>query len=317
MNKFLFGVLSISFSVIANAGEYPVKIMSCDKEVIFNEPPKRAVIHDLNMAEMAFSLNLQDHIVGLSGISGWYKMTPEFKKKMGDIPELAPKYPSMEVLLASAPDFFFAGWNYGMTVDGDVTPEKLKKYGINTFVLSESCAIAGTIKKKASMNLLYDDVLTLGKIFDKEADAEKLVTVWKKRLSDVPKPSENASRLKVFLYDSGDEKPFTSGKYAMPEAIIEAAGGINVMESLDTSWGTTSWENVAVTEPDLIILLDYQNGAGAEELRSFLEKHPLMKQTPAVNNHRYLKLQYAELTPGPANIEAIEKLAHALYGENK
>lgn len=74
---------------------------------------------------------------------------------------------------------------------------------------------------------------------------------------------------------------------------------------------------MAVTEPDLIILLDYQNGGGAEELRSFLEKHPLMKQTPAVKNHRYLKLQYAELTPGPANIEAIEKLAHALYGRNK
>lgn len=38
-----------------------------------------------------------------------------------------------------------------------------------------------------------------------------------------------------------------------------------------------------------------------------------MKQTPAVRQQRYLKLQYAELTPGPANIAAVEKLAHLLY----
>ncbi|MDD7960557.1 ABC transporter substrate-binding protein, partial [Klebsiella pneumoniae] len=35
--------------------------------------------------------------------------------------------------------------------------------------------------------------------------------------------------------------------------------------------------------------------------------------TPAVQHHRYLKLQYAELTPGPANVGAVEKLAWAMY----
>jgi iron complex transport system substrate-binding protein len=38
-----------------------------------------------------------------------------------------------------------------------------------------------------------------------------------------------------------------------------------------------------------------------------------MKQTPAVVHHRYLKLKYQALTPGPVNIEAIHKLAQALY----
>ena len=72
-----------------------------------------------------------------------------------------------------------------------------------------------------------------------------------------------------------------------------------------------------MAEPEFIILLDYQAGAGADNLRRFLESHPLMKLTPAVKQSRYLKLQYAELTPGPANIKAIEKLANALYEEEK
>lgn len=297
----------------AHAADFPVTIESCGKPVTFAAPPARAVIHDINMAEMAFALHLQGSIVGLTGISGWYKMTPEFKAQMGSIPELAPKYPALETLLAANPDFFFAGWNYGMKVGGEVTPSSLAQYGINTFVLSESCVFTETNKRKASMDLLYGDELTLGKIFGKRQEAQALVDGWKKTLSELPKPPAGARPLKVFVYDSGEDKPFTSGKYAMPTAIIEAAGGKNAMEALDISWGTTSWESVAAAEPDFIILLDYQTGSGADALRRFLEHHPLMKLTPAVRHHRYLKLQYAELTPGPANVKAVEKLARAMY----
>lgn len=295
------------------AADFPVTIESCGQPVTFNAPPERAVINDLNMSEMAFALHLQDRIVELTGISGWYKMTPEFKQAMGAIPELAPKYPSLETLVAVNPDFFFAGWNYGMKVGGDVTPASLSRYGIKTLVLSESCVFTQKDKHKASMDLLYHDELTLGKIFGKQAEAQALVNHWKQRLRMIPQRPSAVRPLKVFVYDSGEDKPFTSGKYAMPTAIIEAAGGTNALEGLDISWGTTSWESVAATEPDFIILLDYQTGGGADALRHFLESHPLMKLTPAVKHHRYLKLQYAELTPGPANIAAVEKLARALY----
>ena len=47
----------------------------------------------------------------------------------------------------------------------------------------------------------------------------------------------------------------------MPTAIVEAAGGRNVMDGLPASWTTASWEAVAAAEPDFIILLDYQTGS--------------------------------------------------------
>lgn len=313
MNKHLLTLLLISISLPVIANDFPVTVDSCGQPLTFNHAPQRAVINDLNMAEMAFALGLQDKIVGLTGVTGWYKLTPAFKAAMGSIPELAPKYPSLETLLAAQPDFFFAGWNYGMKVGGEVTPQTLAPYGIKTLVLSESCVQAGGHPQKASMNLLYDDELKLGKIFGKQKEAQALVEGWKHRLAALPSRPANQAPLKVFVYDSGEDKPFTSGRYGMPTAIIEAAGGRNVMASLPTSWTTTSWESVAAAEPDVIILLDYQTGAGADSLRRFLESHPLMKLTPAVSQHRYLKLQYSELTPGPANIGAIEKLARVLY----
>lgn len=307
---FIFSLLLFFSHYSAGA---PITVENCGQPLYFEHPPQRAIIHDINMAEMAFALNLQDRIVGLTGISGWYKMTPEFQQKMGNIPELAPKYPSLETILSANPDFFFAGWNYGMTVGGEVTPSKLRQYGIPTLVLSESCAVVNHNTDKASMGLLYHDMVTLGKIFNKEHEALTLVNEWKNQLSVLPQPANPSDKTKVFVYDSGEDKPFTSGKYAMPTAIIEAAGARNIMDSLEASWTTTTWESVSMAEPDFIILLDYQDGLSANHLQVFLESHPLMKLTPAVRNHRYLKLQYAELTPGPANIKAIEKLANALY----
>jgi iron complex transport system substrate-binding protein len=65
----------------------------------------------------------------------------------------------------------------------------------------------------------------------------------------------------------------------------------------------------------VIILLDYQSASGADSLQRFLEAHPLMKYTNAVTSGRYVKLRYEQLTPGPANIDAIEKLAEAFVSE--
>lgn len=61
----------------------------------------------------------------------------------------------------------------------------------------------------------------------------------------------------------------------MPTALIEAAGGRNIMDDLETSWGYVSWEAVAERDPDFLILLDYPNDGGAEKLFRQLQAHPL------------------------------------------
>ena len=309
-------VFSLALSLLATtAFAFPVTVDSCGKPLTFDAAPKRAVIHDLNMTEMAFALGLQPSIVGLTGITGWYKVGPEFKAEQGSIPELAPKYPTMENLIAVDPDFFFAGWYYGMKPGGEVTPDTLAQHGIKTLVLTESCVHPDKNRPAASMDLLYGDVEKLGKIFGKEAKAQELVSGWQKQLADITAKVGDRKGTRVFLYDSGDDKPFTAGKFAIPSAMISAAGGENVMADMETSWGTTDWETVASRNPQFLILLDYQDGGGYQKLLDSLEAHPAMKETDAVKNKRFVALRYAELTPGPANIEAIEKIAKAMHPE--
>jgi iron complex transport system substrate-binding protein len=311
-SRSLLAVLAMSLSAIP-VYAVPVTIHNCGRTLTFDKVPERAIIHDLNMSEMAFALHLQPDITGVTGISGWYKTTPDFDAAKGAIPELAPKYPTMETILAANADFFFAGWYYGMKPGGEVTPDTLAQKGVKTYVLTESCAQVDKGRPRASMDLLFIDELALGKIFGKESDAERLVEGWKTRLANIADKVKGKEPLTVFLYDSGEDKPFTAGKFAMPTALIEAAGGTNVLGDLPMSWGTTSWEDVAAKNPQFLILLDYQDGAGYRKLLDFLKAHPVMKETDAVKSERFIPLRYEQITPGPANIDAVEKLARAMY----
>ncbi|WP_070963270.1 ABC transporter substrate-binding protein [Vibrio sonorensis] len=307
--KRIFFALTLCFSAITHAS---VTVESCGQPITFDAVPERMVVHDINMTEMAFALGLQDKIVGLTGITGWYKTGPEFEELRGSIPELAPKYPTMENLIAVDPDLFFAGWYYGMKPGGEVTPDTLAVQNINTLVLTESCVHLDGERKKASMDLLFDDVARLGAVFNKQKQADELIAQWREQLAQIETKVGEINDTRVFLYDSGEEKPFTAGKYAIITAMIEAAGGKNVMEDVETSWGRVAWESVAIKNPEFLVLLDYQDGNGVTKLMDFLKQHPAMKETDAVKNERFVALKYAELTPGPANIGAIEKMAKAI-----
>ncbi|WP_306115340.1 MULTISPECIES: ABC transporter substrate-binding protein [unclassified Roseovarius] len=290
-----------------------ITVDNCGKPLVIDETPERLVVHDMNMTEMAFALGLQDKIVGLTGITGWYKTSPTFDAQRGDIPELAPKYPTIENLVAASPDLFFAGWYYGMKPGGEVTPDTLAAFDIKTMVLTESCVHLSKDRPEASMDLLFDDVMRLGAVMDVEPKAADLVAGWKEQLSTIEAMTADQARPRVFLLDGPADAPFTAGKFAIPDAMIAAAGGENVTHDLETSWGRTSWEAVAASNPEFLVLLDYQTGNGAADTFKFLQDHPVMATTDAVKNERWIGLRYEELTPGPANIDAIEKMAKAMH----
>ena len=99
-------LLAACFSALpALASGFPVTVDSCGQPLTFTAAPKRAVVHDMNMSEMAFALGLQPSMVGVTGITGWYKATPEFKKQQATSPSLRPNTPRWKTCSLPTPTF--------------------------------------------------------------------------------------------------------------------------------------------------------------------------------------------------------------------
>lgn len=293
---------------------YPVTVKSCNREVTFDTAPKRGIANDVNLVEMMLALRLQDRMVGYTGVSGWKTLDEKLREGVKALPELSEKYPTKEVLLNADADFFFAGWNYGMKVGGEVTPETLSPFKINVYELTESC-IHVMAKAKPVMDDMFVDLLNLGRIFGVEDRAEALVDGYRRQLAEITKANTGkANPTRVFVYDSGEEKPFTSGRYGIPTAMIEAAGGANIMDDVEKSWVEVSWEPVIERNPEVVVIVNYGE-VKAEDKIAFMKNNPAFANVDAVKNDRFVVLDYVEATPGPRNIDAIARLSKAFHGE--
>ncbi|TFH83895.1 ABC transporter substrate-binding protein [Pseudomonas kribbensis] len=296
----------------AEATKYPLTIQSCNREVTFKEAPKHAVSHDINMTQMMLALGLKSKMAGYSGVSGWKSVTPEMQSLLDGLPELAAKYPSVETLLNANVDFFFAGWDYGMRVGGDLTPQTLQPLGINVYELTESCAFVMK-RPAATLDDTYNDLRNLGKIFDVQDRANALIADMQSQVAEIRKDLP-AEKPRVFLYDSGEDRAMTSGRLGMPQALIDAAGGRNILDDVEASWTRVNWETVVERNPQVIVIVDYSE-ITAEQKIEFLLKNKALQSVDAIKNQRFIVIPYVQATPGIDNVLAVETLAKGFHGE--
>ncbi|WP_223506305.1 ABC transporter substrate-binding protein [Pseudomonas sp. GL-RE-29] len=306
-----FALLLGTAQAFAEATHYPLTIQSCNREVTFTEAPKHALSHDINMTQMMLALGLKSKMAGYSGVSGWKAVTPDMQSILDGLPELAAKYPSVETLLNANVDFFFAGWDYGMRVGGDLTPQTLQPLGINVYELTESCAFVMK-RPPATLEDTYNDLRNLGKIFDVQDRASAVIAGMQAKIADIQK-NPPADKPRVFLYDSGEDRAMTSGRLGMPQALIDAAGGRNVLDDVDASWTRVNWENVVERNPQVIVIVDYGE-VTAEQKILFLRNNKALQSVDAIKHQRFVVIPYVQATPGIDNVLAVETLAKGFHG---
>lgn len=287
----------------------PVTITNCGKKVTFDHVPERVVTNDVGITELMFALGLEDRMAGFAMPDDKGDLTGvPWKDGYRKVKWLSKDQLTKENVLDARADLVFAGWNYGFREDSGFTPDALAKLGVPSYILTESCRNGRTETSRGIMpplEALYTDLTTLGQLFGVEQRAATLIASFKKEIAQVAVP---AKRPKVFLYDSGQDAPFTSGKYAAPDQIISAAGGENVTHDVDDSWTTVGWETVVARNPDVIVICDYGD-VSAEQKRNFLLSYAPLKNVAAVRNKRIFVLDYVDLVESPRNPSAIARLA--------
>jgi iron complex transport system substrate-binding protein len=289
-----------------------VTLTNCGRRVTYDKIPERVVTNDVGITELMFALGLEDRMAGFA--------MPDDKGDLRGVPWkdgydkttwLSKDQLTKEDVLNARADLVFAGWNYGFREDGGFTPDALKKLGIPSYILTESCHNGRSKTSRGIMppvDALYTDLANLGRLFGVEKRAAALIADFKKQIAKVrAKAPEGPGRPSVFLYDSGRDTPFTSGRYAAPEQIITEAGGVNVMHDLADSWTTVGWETVVRRNPDVIVICDYGD-VSAEQKKKFLLSYPPLRNVSAVKHRRIVSLDYADLVESPRNPSAITRL---------
>ncbi|MBD1321057.1 ABC transporter substrate-binding protein [Gordonia hankookensis] len=300
------------------SGGAAVTVQNCRAPLTVPGRPARVVTNDTGITEIMFALGLSDRMAGYASYAGKERdiESSPWRADFRRTTSLGDGF-TREVIQSADPDFVFAGWNYGFKESTGVTPDWIRTLGATPYQLTEACRQPGTTERgiMPPLDALYSDLANIGDIFGVRDRADALVAAYR---AEVAKADETAPpidrRARVFLFDSADPNPFTSGRYAAPQQIISEAGGANIFADLADSWTSTSWEAAAQRDPQVILIVDY--GAGPQntvdaKIRQ-LATHPLMSQTEAVREKRFLALPYAALVEGPRNPAAITQVARYL-----
>jgi iron complex transport system substrate-binding protein len=293
-----------------DAKPHAVTLTNCGRKVTYDKVPERVVTNDVGITELMFALGLEDRMAGFAMPDDKGDLTGvPWKDGYDKVPWLSKDQLTKEDVLDARADLVLAGWNYGFREDAGFTPDALDKLGIASYVLTESCRNGRTETARGIMpplDALYADLTNLGKLFGVERRAAALIADFKKSIA-ATEAQAPARRPTVFLYDSGRDQPFTSGRYAAPDQIIAKAGGTNVMHDVQDSWTTVGWETVVERDPEVIVICDYGDVSAAQK-RDFLLSYAPLRNVSAVKHRRIFVLDYVDLVESPRNPSAIARL---------
>jgi iron complex transport system substrate-binding protein len=290
----------------------PVTIENCGVTTTYDAPPERAVPLDQNVTEIMLALGLEDRIAAYARqhYDPTEPVLPEFAEEYDQLDLIGDASPSREVFLETEPDFALAA--FGFSDDSGLSQEGLTEDSIETYLLGDQC---DGRSEPVSFDDLFTAVSDVGAIFGVEDRADALVEEMQATLDEVSAEVEGKDPVSVFIYDSGEDAPFTVGGTGMSNAIVEAAGGENIYGDLDDQFADGSWEVVLDRDPDVIVIMNYfhgeDSGETVESKRAVLEDR--LAATTAVQEGRVVDMQLTGFFLSVRNADSVEALADYLH----
>ncbi len=310
---------------LAQQTDYPLTLRNCGQEVTFTHAPQRAVAVGQSSTEILYLLGLADKVVGTALWIG--PVLPGYEAVNDAIPRLADNDPSFESVVGTKPDLVTTQFQWQIGPQGVVaTNEQFLELGIPVYTAPADCMGKdnsgggdGLRTAKFSMELIYQEVDDLARIFDVKDRGDALIADLKAR--------EEAARKKiagidgavsaVFWFSSAelDIDPYVAGQSGAPGYIMSTLGIRNVIES-EEEWPTVGWETIAKAEPTVIVAgkMDRRRFP-ADDITvklGFLDSDPVTSLMPSVQQKRIVAMDAQAMNPTIRTIEGIEVLADAL-----
>ena len=289
---------------------FPVSVENCGISTTYAGAPKRAFTMNQAATEIMLALGLHDRMVGTAFLDD--AILPEFADAYRTIQVRATAYPSREELLGARPDFVYAAYPSAFSNDLPGMWELLQSD--TGRYLSPSGCERRNLSSSESTEMVFGEIRDIARIFDVLPRAEQLISAYRSdletirnQIGTVPSPRQ------VFWWDSG-MPPFAAGCCGTPNEILRLAGAQNIFHDVRGTWGTVSWDDVIVRNPEVIVLVDAA-WAPAAQKQQWLLTNAEFGEIDAVKHRRFVTVSFSDATPGVRNVATVRKVATALYPE--
>lgn len=288
------GASSGPTAVSSPAAGFPVTITDDQgRPVRLERRPQRIVSAAPSNTEILFALGAGDRVVGVTQFCD-YPEEAKSRPKIGDLK------PNLEAIIALQPDLVM-----GIS-------------GMPTEVLAglESAKVPVIIWSPQQFDGVLRNIELTGRAVGAEAAATRIVQDMRTRWDAVAAKARTATRRPRTLYEldaTDPTKPYAAGAGNFVDAMITAAGGVNVAASTGQTWPQLSLEAVVSLDPEVVVLGDSAFGVTAESVA----RRPGWRQLTAVQRGALVPVPDSNLTtrPGPRLVQGLELIARGLHPE--
>jgi iron complex transport system substrate-binding protein len=261
------------------------------------QPAERIVAIKSTAAELVVALGLGDALVATAFLDA-----PPPAGVPSDVPSIEGM-PSRESVLGLEPDAVVAGWESAFAPEAVGDRGQLAELGVTTWVSPAACW--STDVAPLTWEALRDEFGAAAAALGVPDAGAALAAQQAEALATIEPVGSGASAL---WYSSGEDSPYVGAGSGAPQLVLETAGLTNVAAGVDETWTTLSWEAVAASDPDLIVLVDAPWHTAESKIER-LRANPATAELPAVQEERFVVVPFPMAEAGVGSVEATRLVA--------
>ncbi len=301
---------------------YPLTIQTYnyEKELVeytFEKAPERVWAQNQDNIEILLALGLADKIVGACGLDG--DVREDLQADFETI-NYYDKMPSKEEIIALNPDFI-TGW-YSTFSDkrlGDV--DFWHERNVGTYMALNSACRGSAAENPQTVEDEYQDILTLGEIFDVQDKAEAIVNDMKAQVQEIEDYLADKTKLSVAVLEDEGGTYRVYGEDVLG-GNVAIHGGAELAVGKHGENSNISAEDLVLANPDAIFMVWYDGYTvgdvdyAGEHVVELITENPAFASLDAVKNGRVYAINLSGIyCSGMRTIDGILDVASNLYPE--
>lgn len=275
----------------------------------FQKPPERVVAIWQNSIETLLALGVGDRIVAAMGLPDGKYLRPEYRDAYDRIPYTSMENLDMESIRMQDPDLI-VGWWSSFGAKTLRSTDFWNERGVRTYISPGSSPKI----KVHTVDYEFQDILNLGRVFDREAQAEALVDQMQTEISQAEAKAASLGRHPrglIIEYLGKDINVY--GAKTLAGDILTKMGG----ELLEADSQQISKEQIIDLDPDAIFVVVIESNYGNEnEILDRIYEDKALQNLKCVKEKKIYPLPlYAIYSAGVRTYDGIQIIGKGLYGE--